>query len=130
MAKYAGELMLLKIMNTTYQTIGASTEHTMTISNETVDTTDKDSSRWGESKNYGKRSVSVSMSGFVTDDAQFALIETAVETDALVDCQLAYGNSKTATGNWHISSLEYTGANNGAQQFSISLESDGTITFA
>jgi TP901-1 family phage major tail protein len=130
MAKYAGEDLTLTVENTGYQLVGGASEHTMTINNETVDTTDKDSSRWGESKPFGKRSVSVSMSGFVSDNAQFAVLEAAVQADTLVDCQLAYGNSKTATGNWHISSFEYTGSNNDAQQFSLTLESDGEITFA
>ena len=131
--KYSGESMLLAVDLTgtagAYTTIGGSSDHTMSINNENVDTTDKDSSRWGESKPFGKRSVSVSMNGFVSDDTQFQGFAAKAETDTNVDCQLSYG-TKTATGEFHIESLEYTGANNGAQQFSCSLQSDGVITFA
>lgn len=130
MAKYNGIDMLLKIMNVSYLTIGASISHTMTINNEVIDVSDKDSSRWADKLNAGQRSVSISFNGWVSDDAQFALLEAAAEADNLVDLQMAYGNGKTATANWHIDSFEYTGEYNNAQAFSCTLSNDGTVTFA
>lgn len=135
MATYAGENLVLKVAtsagSTSYTTIGLMTEHTFTISNENVDITTKDDNRWGSSAPYGKREVSVSGSGIVSDNAAFAQIETVVNTSGTnLAYQIAYGNSKTATGSFIVNSLEYSGANNTAQTFSISMVSDGTITFA
>ncbi len=130
MAKYNGIDMLLKIQNTGYQTIGASLSHTMTINNEVIDVSDKDSSRWADKLNAGQRSVNISFNGWVSDDAQFALLEAAAEADNIVDLQLAYGNGKTATANFHVDSFEYTGEYNNAQAFSCTLSNDGAVTFA
>lgn len=130
MAKYNGIDMLLKIQNTGYQTIGASLSHTMTINNEVIDVSDKDSSRWSDKLNAGQRSVGINFNGWVSDDAEFALLEAAAEADNIVDLQLAYGNGKTATANFHIDSFEYTGEYNNAQAFSCTLSNDGAVTFA
>jgi TP901-1 family phage major tail protein len=130
MAKYNGIDMILKLMNTTYQTIAGTISHTMSINNEVIDVSDKDSSRWSDKLNAGQRSIAISFNGWVNDGTQFALFETAAETDAIVDLQLAYGDGKTLSGNWHIDSFEYGGEYNGAQTFSCTLSNDGTPTFA
>ena len=130
MAKYNGNDMVLKIMNTTYQTIAGCISHTLTINNEVIDVSDKDSNRWADKLNAGQRSLAISFNGWVSDDAQFALMEAAAEGDTIVDLQLAYGNGKTCTSNFHIDSFEYTGEYNGAQAFSCTLSNDGVPTFA
>ena len=130
MAKYIGNDMVLKIMNTTYQTIAGCLSHTLTINNEVIDVSDKDSNRWSDKISAGQRSLAVSFNCWVSDDAQFALMEAAAEGDTIVDLQLAYGNGKTVTGNFHVDSFEYTGEYNGAQAFSCTLSNDGVPTFA
>lgn len=130
MAKYNGIAMVLSIENTGYQPIGGVVAHTMTINNEPIDASDKDSSRWRDMEYAGQRSVTISMNGWVSDDAEFALLEAAVQNDTTIDCQMAYGNSKTATANWHIDSMEITGEYNNLQQFSLTLSNDGPVTFA
>jgi len=130
MAKYIGNDMVLKIMNTTYQTIAGCLSHTLTINNEVIDVSDKDSNRWSDKISAGQRSLAVSFNGWVSDDAQFALMEAAAEGDTIVDLQLAYGNGKTVTANFHIDSFEYTGEYNTAQAFSCTLSNDGVPTFA
>ena len=130
MAKYIGNDMVLKIMNTTYQTIAGCLSHTMTINNEVIDVSDKDSNRWADKISAGQRSINIAFNGWVTDDAQFALMEAAAEGDTIVDLQLAYGNGKTVTANFHVDNFEYTGEYNGAQAFSCTLSNDGEPTFA
>ena len=130
MAKYIGNDMVLKIQNTGYQTIAGCLSHTLTINNEVIDVSDKDSNRWSDKISAGQRSLAVSFNGWVSDDAQFALMEAAAEGDTIVDLQLAYGNGKTVTGNFHVDSFEYTGEYNGAQAFSCTLSNDGVPTFA
>lgn len=128
--KYTGISMGLSIANTAYTLIAGARTHTMTVNNEKIDVSDKDSNRWGEVLAAGKRELTISMEGWVTDDAQFALIETAIQDDTVVDLQLAYGNSKTVTGDFHIDSFSYTGEFNGAQSFTCQIVNDDTPTFA
>ena len=132
MAKYLGNAMLLKIYTApaTYGTIGGSSSHTLSITNEQVDVSDKDSSRWKELLAAGDRSVTISMSGFVSDNANFDLLEDAVVSDTITAFQIIYGNNKTITGNFHVDSLEYTGERNTGQAFSCTLTNSGTPTFA
>lgn len=134
MSKYLGNALILKIASTatgsSYGTIGGSSEHTLTINNEQVDVSDKDSNRWKELLAAGDRTASISMTGFISDDANYALLEGAVENDTIWNFQLLYGNSKTVTGAFHIDSAEYAGARNDGQSFSVTLVNSGEPTFA
>lgn len=135
MATYAGEDLVLKVAtsagSTSYTTIGLMTEHTVSINNEVVDITTKDDNRWGSSAAYGKREVVISGSGIVSDNAAFAQLETIAQTAGTnLVYRVAYGNNKTLTGSFTLGGMEYSAPNNDAQRFSITLTSDGTITFA
>jgi len=134
MAKYLGNALLLAIESSpssgTYNSIGGSSDHTMSINNEQVDVSDKDSNRWKELLAAGDRSLSISINGFISDDANFALMEAAVETDTILNYRLSYGNSKTVTGAFHIDSWEVSGARNDGQSFSATLSNSGAPTFA
>ena len=135
MATFAGEDLVLKVANspgaTAYTTVGLMTEHTLSINNEQVDITTKDDNRWGSMASYGKREVVITGSGIVSDDTAFAKLETIAQTAGdNLSYRVEYGNSKTLTGSFNLSGLEYSAPNNDAQRFSLTLNSDGTITFA
>ena len=134
MAKYLGNAMVLHVELTpsggTYALVGGSSSHTLSIANEQVDVSDKDSSRWKELLAAGDRSVTISMSGFISSDTKFALMEAAVQSDTILNFRILYGNSKTITGAFHIDSLEYTGERNAGQAFSCTLTNSGAPTFA
>ena len=134
MAKYLGNSLLLSVESSpasgTYNTIGGSSSHSMTLNNEQVDVSDKDSNRWKELLAAGDRSLAISIEGFVSDDANFALVETAAINDTIINYRLAYGNSKTVTGAFHIDSFEGSGARNEGQSFSMSLTNSGEPVFA
>ena len=134
MAKYAGNDLVLKVETTpgggTFGLVGGASSHTYTLTNSNVDTTDKDSSRWGEASPFGRRQIAFSFSGFVSDNANFALVEAAAESDTNLNYQIDYGNSKTVESAFHIDSFEVTGESEGAQTFSISMTSSGTPTFS
>ena len=132
MAKYLGNVMLLSVETApssgTFGTIGGSSSHTVTFNNEQIDVSDKDSNRWKELLAAGDRSVTISMEGFVSDNANFALIEAAVETDTILNYQFDWGNSKQIEGSFHIDSFEVSGARNEAQSFSTTLTNSGEPT--
>lgn len=132
MAKYLGSAMLLQVETTpgggTYATIGGSSSHSMTLSNEQVDISSKDSNRWKELLAAGDRSLSISMEGFVSDDANFEIFRIAARDDVILNYTLLYGNSDTIVGAFHIDSLEVNGARNEGQSFSASLTNSGEPT--
>lgn len=132
MAKYLGNALKLAIEDTpgsgTYTDIGASSEHTMTINNEQVDVSDKDSNRWKSMLSAGARSLAVSINGFVSDNAQFEQMRVAARDDVILNYQLTYGNGDTVTGAFHIDSFEVGGAYNAAQSFTASLSNSGEPT--
>lgn len=132
MAKYLGNAMLLKVETTpgggTYATIGGSSSHTMSLANEVVDVSDKDSNRWKELLAAGDRSLTISMEGFVSDDANFEIARIAARDDVIINYTLEYGNSDTIVGAFHIDSLEVSGARNEGQSFSMSLTNSGEPT--
>lgn len=133
MAKYAGNDLTFHLgtgsPTVTYALVGGASAHTYTLTNSNVDTTDKDSSRWGESLPFGRRQISFSFNGFVSDNTQFAGVVTAAEADTNILSKIFYGGNKVVTATFHIDSFEITGESEGAQTFSISLTSSGTPTF-
>ena len=132
MAKYLGSAMLLKVETTpgggTYATIGGSSSHTMTLNNEQVDVSSKDSNRWKELLAAGDRSLTISMEGFVSDDANFEIFRIAARDDVILNYTLLYGDSDTIVGAFHIDSLEVNGARNEGQSFSATLTNSGEPT--
>ena len=134
MPKYLGNVMLLKVESApasgTYGTIGGSSSHTMSLANEQVDISSKDSNRFKELLAAGDRSLSISMEGFVSDDANFEIFRIAARDDVIINYTLEYGDSETVVGAFHIDSLEVSGARNEAQSFSASLTNSGEPTIS
>ena len=130
MAKYLGNILRVKVETTpgggTFAAIGGASEESFTLSNGQVDVSSKDSDRWKELLAAGDRELTLSINGFVSDDTNFAIVETAAEDDVILNYELEYGNGKTITGAFHIDSFEVSGARNNGQSFTFSLASSGT----
>ena len=135
MAAQKGQSMLMKVGNggspETFTTIGGLRSTSLTVYNESVDVTNKDSS--GKRTLLavaGVQSISVAGSGVFTD----ATSETTIKTNALADTQNNYQflvpDFGTFTGAFQVTSLEYAGEYNGEVTYSMSFESAGAITFA
>lgn len=133
MAKYDGGDLVLKLQPSGgggYVTIAGCITHTASLSNGTVDLSDKDSSQWGDKGNFGPRDLAVSFNGWVNDGTQYDLVEDASVANTVVDLQLAYGNGKTVTGNFYISEFAWAGEHGNGQTFTCTLSLDGAPTFA
>ena len=132
--KFAGNNLTLKVEDSpgagTFTKVAGASSHTYTLSNGQADTTDKDSSRWGEFKPFGRRQISLTFNGFITDDAAFAKMKSAANSDASnLNYQIDYGDGDTVEGEFHIDTQEFTGEVEGAQTFNFSLSSSGEPTF-
>lgn len=132
--KYQGIDMLLKVGDgggpETFTTLGASSNHTLSINNAQIDVSDKDSNRWGELLAAGRRTMTITVEGLVSDDAQWAIVEDNFQGDVIQNYQLVYGNSQTIEGAFHIDSAEVSGPSDDAQRFSLTLTNSGAPTFS
>jgi len=138
MAAQKGLDLLLKINTTskTYVTVGGLRSTSITMNEESVDATNKDSA--GQRTllaGGGVQSVSVSGSGVFTDSTSEVLMRTTFAGQSggsavFKNFQVIVPDLGTFTGSFQITSLEYAGEYNGEATYSVSLESAGAITFA
>ena len=132
MAAQKGAELLLKIdISGTKTTIGGLRSTSLTLNDESVDITNKDSA--------GKRtllaaagitSMSVSGSGVFTDDAAIEELRGAYGNSAFDSYEIIIPDFGKYTGSFQVTSLEYAGEYNGEVTYSVTLESAGAITWA
>lgn len=144
MAAQKGLDVLMKIdISGTKTTIGGLRSTSITLNDESVDITNKDSLGTRTLlAGAGVNSLSVSGSGVFTDSAAEVAVRTAfqaqqntsdgsaAQTAAFEDFQFIIPDLGTYTGAFQITSLEYAGEYNGEATYSMSFESAGYITFA
>ena len=144
MAAQKGLDVLMKIdISGTKTTIGGLRSTSITLNDESVDITNKDSLGTRTLlAGAGVNSLSVSGSGVFTDAASEVAVRTAfaaqqntsdgssAQTAAFESFQFIMPNLGTYTGAFQITSLEYAGEYNGEATYSMSFESAGYITFA
>ena len=132
MAAQRGGALLLKMdISGTMTTIGGLRSTTLTINDEAVDISNKDS---GSSRlllpSGGILSMSVSASGVFTDAVSEQTLRSKVHQSTFESYNIIVPDLGTYAGQFMIASLEYAGEYNGEVTYSITLESSGDITFA
>ena len=135
MAAQKGSAMLMRVGDgadpEVFTTIAGLRSTSLTVNNESVDVTNKDSSGKRELlAAAGVQSISVSGSGVFTDGSSESTIKTNALADTIDNYQFLVPDFGTFTGAFQITSLEYAGEYNGEVTYSMSFESGGTITFA
>ena len=133
MAAQKGAALLLKINTTgsTYVTVGGLRSTSITLNDEAVDVTNKDSS--GNRTllaDGGIFSLSVSGSGVFTDASSENTMREAMNATTFKNFQVLIPDFGTYTGAFMVASLEYAGEHNGEVTYSVTLESSGAITYA
>jgi TP901-1 family phage major tail protein len=145
MAAQKGKDVLIKIntSGSTYVTVGGLRSSSITLNDETVDITNKDSLGTRTLlAGAGVNSISISGSGVFTDSTSEVLVRTSfagqqptsdgssLQTPAFKNFQFLVPDLGTYTGSFQISSVEYSGEHNGEATYSMSFESAGYVTFA
>lgn len=132
MAAQKGSLVLIKAdVSGTQTTIAGLRSSSITLNDEMVDITTKDS---GGNRTLlpqgGNVSVTISGSGIFTD----ATVENTVRgywaSGTLKTYNFIVPDLGTYAGTFQITSLEYGGEFNGEVTYSITLESSGAVSFA
>ena len=129
-----GRLFLLKTTNNTsptaQHTIGGMKATTMSIGNAVVDVTTKDEAPWKTLlANCGDRSVNMTCAGVCKDtvgenDMQQYALNGGMGIFSIIDQA-----GDEMHGSFLVSKFEWTGNHNGAQEYSMSLESSGTVIY-
>lgn len=135
MAAQKGAAMLLKVGDgaspESFTTIAGLRSTSITLNDEAVDITNKDSSGNRELlADGGIHSMSVSGSGVFKDTASEETLRTKMNATTFSNFQFLIPDFGTYTGNFMVASLEYSGEYNGEVTYSVTLESSGAITYA
>jgi TP901-1 family phage major tail protein len=135
MAAQQGKALLMKIGNAAspevFTTIGGMRSNTLTMNDEMVDITNKDSAGARTIlAQGGVNSITIAGSGVFTDSASETTLKGKFNVSALTNYQFLVPNFGTFTGSFMLTSLEYAGEYNGEVTYSFTFESSGAITFA
>lgn len=134
MSKYCGKDLLILMGNgaspEVFTKIGSMKSTNMTINNEQVDVTTKDDMAWRALLECGVRSMSCSASGPISSDAVLKALELAAANGPTIrNFKITTGRLDTYLGAYQITSFGRAGEHNQAEQYSLSLESAGPITY-
>lgn len=135
MAKFKGRDLLLQVETTpssgTYATIGGLRDASIAINQEPVDITDKANAPWRQLlEDAGAKTISISGSGQFTDESNFQLMWDSFNDGDHINYKIVSGAGDSFTGAFMVASVERSGSYNDAENFSVTLESAGTIVYA
>tara|TARA_A100001011_G_scaffold269739_1_gene278989 strand:+ start:288 stop:692 length:405 start_codon:yes stop_codon:yes gene_type:complete len=132
MAAQRGKALLLKVdVSGTMTTVGGMRSTSMTLNDEMVDITNKDSGSQRELLPAGGiLSMTISASGVFTDSTAEQTLRSAYGTSTFKSYNVIVPDLGTYAGTFQLTSLEYAGEYNGEATYSITLESSGAVTFS
>ena len=132
MAAQRGKALLLKIdISGTMTTVGGMRSTSMTLNDEAVDITNKDSGSFRELlPSGGIQSMTITASGVFTDSTAEQTLRSAYGTSTFKSYNVIVPDLGTYAGTFQLTSLEYSGEHNGEVTYSLTLESAGSVTFS
>lgn len=130
-----GKLVLLKAdiaggSPQSYTTIAGLRTTTWTINGEDVDVTTKDDDGWQQRlSGAGVRSVNISASGIFQDSVVEETVRGWAFAQTINWFLLQFENGDTLESQFQISNYERTGDHDGAETYSLTLNSHGTPSY-
>lgn len=131
MAAQKGRLHLLKLgASGAGGTIAGVKNLTVSINNELVDITNKDSGGWRELlEAAGTQGVDISFDGVASDSATYETFKGYSQTNSANVYYILGADNDAIEGSFHIASFQEQSSFNDAIAFSATLQSSGAITF-
>lgn len=131
MAAQKGRSFLLKQGSASAGTTLAGMRTTgLTVNNEQVDITNKDSNGFREYlEDAGTKSLSITAEGVWKDSAVEQTVRGYAFANSINAFALVFGNADTLEGTFAITSYQRAGAFNGEETYSITLESSGSYAY-
>ena len=135
MAAEKGSAFLLKVGDgatpPAFATIAGLRTTQMTINSDTVVITNKGSGGWRELlSGAGFRSVSLSGAGVFNGSAAEARIKASALAGTLDSYQVSFESGEKMIGQFLITRLDYAGDFNGERNYTVALESSGSVVTA
>ena len=128
-AQLGKSLLLKKDISGTMTTIGGLRSTSMTLNDEMIDITNKDSgSQRTLLPSGGILSMTISGSGVFTDTAAEQNLRANYGTSTFGTYNVIVPDLGTYAGTFQITSLEFSGEFNGEVTYSVTLESSGSVT--
>lgn len=138
MAKQLGRALLVKIgdgeVSETFANLCGLNSKTLTVNNSSIDVTTPNCTTpggalWTETL-AGVKNVSVSGDGFFEDSAAELRANTiAMAADNVANFEIVVPDFGTYAGEFRMDSLEFGGETEGGVTYSLSLSSNGAVTF-
>ncbi len=135
MAAQKGKLVLLKAdlaggSPQSYTTIAGLRTTTWTVNGEDVDVTTKDDDGWQQRlSGAGVRSISISANGIFQDSTVEEPVRQWAFDQTINWFLITFENGDTLECQFQISNYERTGDHDGAENYSLSLNSHGTPNY-
>ena len=134
MTAQSGSDFLLKIGDgaspEVFTTVGGFQTNAITLGEQSVETTNKSSpDRFREAMRAGLKTVAISGNGIFTDSASEESVRANYFGSSIANWQIVIPDFGTLEGPFVLTQLEYTGPNNEAVTYSVSLESAGSVSF-
>lgn len=120
----------------TYIALGGQNSATVTLNNELIETTDKLGNEFAESlEGHGIQSMSVSGAGLIDSTVAEELVRSAAYNRVGINMIISFTNLGPTSGarviaRFMVPSFEVAGEHTDAQNYSISLESNGSINYS
>jgi len=120
----------------TYSALGGQNSATVTLNTELIETTDKLGNEFVEYlEEHGIQSMSVSGAGLIDSSASEEVVRAASYNRKGVNCIIVFTDSGPLAGarvaaRFMIPSYEVAGEHTDAQNYSITLESNGSVNYS
>lgn len=114
----------------TFTTIGGVRVTNLTVNNNPVDITNVASGGFREMlADGGTQGVDVSLEGVVVDDTAFETFLAQAHDRTSIYHKFSFAGSGVIEGRWVVGTFGYGAPHDGAQTFTASMMSTGTVTF-
>lgn len=123
-------LLQLHLSGDDYQTLAGQMVTSFTISNQQIDVTDKDDSRWRKLMEGAPRELELSGQGLVNDDSAFDLLRGYAAAGTIARYRVTFSTGQTLDAKMQVVSLDADGEYDGAQSYSLSLASADEVAYA
>jgi TP901-1 family phage major tail protein len=133
MTKYCGSDFLIQTEDPgspgSFITVGALKDTSLSVGTDQIDLTDKSNSQYRQILgDASTTTISLTGAGLFTNDANINLLQTKAISGSVIKCRLISGKGDIFEGFFYVSSFERNGNYNGAEEFSVTLDSAASIT--
>ncbi len=112
----------------TYRTVGGLKATSGSLDAGQFDTSTKDGTRWARAITGGQLKMALSGGGCFVDDPVLTYLQTLIMANTAANFKLISANGDTYAGSFFLKAFGRSGPVSAAEDYTISLESNGTVT--